>query len=99
MKKLIVKDKKVRLKLYKNEKLHIVLFSIVKNFNFSFSVRENAKTQLKKLNTECSLTKISNRCIKTANKKKWNNFTKYSRHKFLYYIRNGQIAGIQKSSW
>lgn len=99
MKKLLEKDKKLRLKIKQVEKKNFILKSIFKNFNFFILIRWNAFLKLKTLNKSNSIISLSPRCVATINKKRFNKFTPFSRHVFLKLIRSGQISGIQKSSW
>jgi ribosomal protein S14 len=99
MKKLIEKDKKLRLEIKKNEKQHYVLKSIFKNFNFFTLVRWNAYLKLKNLTKTNSSVALSYRCLTSVNKKRFNKLTTFSRHIYLKLIRSGNIYGFQKSSW
>lgn len=99
MKKLLQKDKRLRLNLKTIEKEHLVLKAIFKNSNYFSLVRWNAFLQLKDLTSSNSQTMLSNRCLYSVNKKRLNKLTTFSRHIFLKLIRSGNIHGIQKSSW
>nr|WAK85000.1 ribosomal protein S14 [Amicula sp. isolate GU52X-4 cfCalB7] len=99
MKKLLEKNKKLRLKLNKIEYKHFILKSIFKNFNFFDLIRWNAFLKLKKLSKKSSKISISNRCLYSINKKRFNKYSPFSRHIFLKLIRSGSINGLQKSSW
>lgn len=99
MKKLIVKDKNLRLKLTKLEKQHLILKSIFKNLNFFTLIRWNAFMKLHNLSVNGNKNSLSNRCLHTINKKRLNKLTNFSRHVFLKFIRSGQISGFKKSSW
>ena len=99
VKKLLEKDKKLRLRLKNLEKQHFVFKSIFKNFNFFLLVRWNAFLKLKNLTASNSKVSTSNRCLYTINKKRFNKLTTFSRHIFLKLIRSGEINGIRKSSW
>lgn len=99
MKKLLVKDKKLRSIIEKNEKTCLILISIFRNLNFSSLVRWNAFLKLKKIKTQYSEVSISNRCLTTINKKRFNSLTKFSRNIFLKLIRSGKIYGFKRSNW
>jgi len=99
MKKLLEKDKKLRLKIKQIEKKNFILKSIFRNLNFSILVRWNSFTQLKDLNKGKSSVSLVPRCLYSINKKRFNKLTPFSRHVFLKLIRSGQISGIQKASW
>lgn len=98
MKKLLEKDKNRRLIIKSFETNLFVLKTIFKNYNFSTLIRWNAYLKLKQL-TKNSPTTLSNRCLYSYNKKRFNKMTNFSRHIFLKLIRSGQVHGIQKSSW
>ena len=99
MKKLLGKDKKLRLSVYESEKNHFVLKSIFKNDKFFTLIRWNAFMRLKKNSSRSSKVKITHRCAKSVNKKRFNKLTFFSRHVFLKQIRNGDIHGMSKTSW
>lgn len=100
MKKILVKDKLLRLELKKIAIKKLVLKSIFKNTNFFILIRWKSFTLLKNLitkqNSEISTT---NRCLETINKKRFNKLTRLSRQCFLKSIRFGYINGVKKSSW
>ncbi len=99
MKKLIEKDKKLRLKIKNFEKQHFILKSIFKNFNFFVLIRWNAFLKIKNLIQKSFTVSISPRCLISINKKRYNKLTTFSRHIFLKLIRSGNISGIKKASW
>ena len=99
MKKLLEKDKKLRLRIKQSEKQDFILKSIFKNFNFFILIRWNAYLKLKSLNKGNSRVSLSPRCLASINKKRFNKLTPFSRHVFLKLIRSGQIYGMQKTSW
>jgi ribosomal protein S14 len=99
MKKLLEKDKKLRLSIYESEKKHFILRSIFKNNNLFTLIRWNAFFKLKLLTSTNSKIKLIPRCINSINKKRFNKLTFFSRHIFLKLIRNGDISGIRKTSW
>ena len=100
MKKLLIKDKKLRLGIIKTENRHLILKSIFKNLNFFTLIRWNAFIKLHNLSkNNGNKNLLVNRCLYTVNKKRFNKLTNFSRHVFLKLIRSGQINGIKKSSW
>ena len=99
MKKLLEKDKKNRKKLKKFEKKKFILKTILNNLSLSNFIRFNAFYSLNKLSNKTSKTVISNRCVNTINKKKFNKLTHFSRIVFLKIARNKDICGLRKSSW
>ena len=98
MKKLLEKDKKVRQKIKNFEKKKIILKSISNNLNFTNLIRFNALNNITKVQKKTSKALISNRCINTINKKKFNKLTKFSRIVFLKLARNKKIYGLKKTS-
>lgn len=99
MKKLLEKDKKLRVNFKKFEKQQFILHSINKNFNFFLLIRWNAFLELKKLSKKSSKTLVVNRCVSSINKKRFSKRTNVSRHVFIKLVRHGYISGMQKSSW
>lgn len=99
MKKLLEKDKKIRKTVQDAEKKIFILKSVIKNLNFSNLIRFNAINNLNKVNKKGSKVFISNRCINTINKKKFNKLTKFSRIVFLKLSKHHKINGLKKASW
>ena len=99
MKKLLEKDKKIRFDLDQNEKNHLVLMSIFKNLNFKDLTRWNAFLKLKQIQNKNSKTSLSNRCLVSLNKKRFNKLTTFSRYIFLKLLRSGKVSGFRRSNW
>jgi len=99
MKKLLIKDKKLRINLKTQEKKHFILKSIFKNSNLFTLLRWNAFLNLKTISKTNSNNAVSNRCLYTINKKRFNSLSPFSRYVFLKLARSGKIAGLRKSSW
>lgn len=99
MKKLLEKDKKLRENILKSEKQYFILHSIYKNFNFFVLVRWNAFLKLKNISKNAYKISLSNRCLETKNRKRFNKLTTFSRQIFLSNLRFGKFYGIRKSSW
>lgn len=99
MKKLIVKDKKLRLKVKNQEKQYFVLKAIFQNSNLFTLVRWNAYLRLKDLCETRSKVSISPRCVYTINKKRFNTLAPFSRYIFLRLLKSGKIHGFKKSNW
>lgn len=99
MKKIFSKDKQNRKTLKQLELNHFILKQISTNQNFLKTTRWNALYELSSLPKESSKTILSNRCIKTINKKTFHKFTNFSRTVFLKLVKSGQISGMRKSSW
>lgn len=98
MKKLFAKDRKNRQASKQLELKHFILKQISTNSNFIKTTRWNASYELIN-NKEGSKTVLSNRCVKTINKKTFHKFTNFSRMVFLKLVKSGQISGMRKSSW
>jgi hypothetical protein len=98
MKKLIIKDKKLRLNLKIQGKQYFVLKTIHQNSNLFNLVRWNAYSCLKLLCVTNSIVSISFRCVYTINRKRFNNIAPFSRHVLLKLIRKGRLPGIKKFS-
>ena len=99
MKKLIAKDKKLRLKLKAQEKQYFVLKTIFQNSNLFALTRWNAYLRLKALGEANSKVAISPKCVYTVNRKRFNSLAPFSRYVLLKLIRSGQLSGMRKSSW
>lgn len=99
MKKIFEKDKKHRSLIKQLELKHFILKQISSNSNFQKITKWNAFNKLNYLPKESSKTYITNRCVKTVNKKTFHKFSKFSRMVFLKLARNGSISGLRKSSW
>ena len=99
MKKILAKDKKHRISIKNLELKHFILKQISNNNNFQKVVKWNALNKLTYLPKNSSKTFITNRCVKTINKKTFHKFSNFSRMVFLKLARNGFIAGLRKSSW
>jgi len=94
MKKLLEKDKKIRKKIKNFEKKKFILKSLANNLNLTNLIRFNALNNLSKMQKKTSKVFISNRCINTINKKKFNKLTKFSRIVFLKLARSKNIYGL-----
>lgn len=99
MKKLFAKDKENRKTVKQLELEHFVLKQISTNSNFLKTIRWNALYKLSNLSKQGSKTVLSNRCVKTINKKTFHKFTNFSRTVFLKLVKSGHISGMRKSSW
>ena len=99
MKKLLQNDKKLRYNIKLTEMKQFILKSIFKNFNFFNLIKWNAFSNLKKFTKKSSKVSITNRCLISINKKRFNKLTVFSRHIFLKLLRSGSIHGVKKSSW
>ena len=99
MRKLLLKDKKLRTKIKNTEKKIFILKSIFKNINLFLLTRWKAFMILNKISKVNSKVRTTNRCLYTINKKRFNKLAPFSRHELLKLIRFGKISGIKKSSW
>lgn len=99
MKKLFAKDQKNRQIVKKLELKNFILKQISTNSNFSRVTQWNALSKLSSLTKKKSKTVLSNRCVKTINKKTFHKFTNFSRTVFLKLVKSGHISGMRKSSW
>jgi ribosomal protein S14 len=99
MKKIFAKDRKNRKTVRQLELEHFILKQISTNLNFLKTVRWNALHKLSNLSKQSSKTVLSNRCVKTINKKTFHKFTNFSRTVFLKLVKSGYISGLRKSSW
>lgn len=99
MKKLFAKDKKNRQSIKQLELKRFVLKQISTNSNFLKTIQWNASTKLSSLSKKDSKTVISNRCVKTINKKTFHKFTSFSRTVFLKLAKLGNISYLRKASW
>ena len=99
MKKLLEKDKKVRKELKNFEKKKFIFKIISNNSNLPDLLRFQALNNLTKIPRNTSKSIISNRCVNTINKKKFNKITRYSRIVFLKLVRSKDIYGLSKASW
>lgn len=97
--KLVERDKKIRKNIYCYEKKRFILKIISQNKNFFSLIRWKAKSQLNILPSRSSKTYLSNLCILTINKKKFNKLTNFSRIVFLKLVNKKIISNIYKSSW
>ena len=99
MKKLFAKDQKNRQIVKKLELRNFILKQISTNSNFSRTTQWNALFKLSSLTKRKSKTVLSNRCVKTINKKTFHKFTNFSRTVFLKLVKSGHVSGMRKSSW
>lgn len=99
MKKLIKKDKKLRLHIYLVEKSYFIIRFIFKNSNFFTLLRWCLFEKLESLLKKNSKTLLINKCLVSINKNRFNKLTVFSRHIFLKFIREGSMVGIKKSIW
>lgn len=99
MKKLLIKDKNLRINLKKLYKKVFVLKSLIKNKYLFKLIHFKAILLFKNLSKLFYINAVSTKCVQTFNKKNFNKFTFFSRFFFLKLIRNGKILGIKKAAW
>src|SRR5687768_1061086 len=99
MKKIVAKDIKNRKKVKQSELESFILKQIYSNSNFFKILRWNALDKLNKSLEYGSKTLLSNRCVKTVNKKTFHKFSNLSRTVFLKLAKSGVISGLRKASW
>lgn len=97
--KIYSKDFKKRKIVKQFELEHFVLKQIYFNSNYMKLLKWNAVDKLIKLPKKSSKTLMSNRCIKTINRKVFHKFSNLSRTVFLKLAKLGQISGLKKSCW
>lgn len=99
MRKLISKDHQNR-QLVKQEELTVfILKHILLNQNFPKTLRWKISYKTAQLKGNLSKTRLSNRCVKTVNKKTFHKFSNFSRIVFLRLAKLGHISGLRKASW
>jgi ribosomal protein S14 len=99
MKKLFAKDQRNRQLIKQVELKRFILKQISTNSNFLKTIQWNASSKLSNLPKNNSKVVVSNRCIKTTNKKTFHKFTRFSRTVFLKLAKLGSISYLRKSSW
>ena len=99
MKKIFAKDQKNRISLKQQELNRFVLKQISSDSNFSKILKWNALYKLIIMTEKGFKTRISNRCVKTINKKTFNKMSNFSRTVFIKLVKSGQLSGFRKSSW
>ena len=99
MRKIFIKDIKNRNSIKKLELKHFILKQISNDSNLSKLIKWNSFKKLSNLPKRGSKTYISNRCVKTINKKTFNKLSNFSRTVFFKLVKSGEISGMRKSSW
>ena len=99
MQKLYSKDKAKRKVVKKLNKNYFVLKSIIKNKHILKLIHYKVYLRLKTLSGLGSIVTLSNRCVDSISKKRYNKFTLFSRFIYLKLIKNGKVSGFQKSNW
>jgi ribosomal protein S14 len=99
MKKLFAKDKLNRLTIKKLELKQFIIKHIVTNSNYFLPLQWKAMCKLINTKKRYSISHLSNRCIKTFNKKTFHKFSRFSRIVFLKLAKSGLISNLRRSSW
>jgi ribosomal protein S14 len=94
---MFIKDKNLRQKFKNINQKHFLLKLILKNFNIFGLSRVKVVLTLAKLNVYHVM--LSDRCVVSFNKKKFNKFVLYSRIILLKKIYEGKVIGFKKSIW
>jgi small subunit ribosomal protein S14 len=99
MKKYIRKDNLTRKKVVKNENRRISLKIIQNHLGFDRKKRFNTLVQLSKMKRSSSLTRVTNRCVKTGRSKSVYRFFKLSRIMVKDLASKGLLPSVQKDIW
>jgi len=99
MKKILTRDHKNRKLIKQLELKKFILKQLSINSNLLISNRWKAYHKLHNFAKKNSKVNLSNRCIKTINRKTFHKFTKFSRIIFLKLAKLGKISYLRKSSW
>jgi small subunit ribosomal protein S14 len=99
MKHLIVKDQRRRRKVFQFE-FKQKCYRFLKNNHFlNYKKRWFFNKSLDRLPKDCSIVRISNRCVITGRGRSVYSKYKLSRIFLRNFILNKQLVGLQKSSW
>jgi|SRR5690554_254817 len=100
MKRLIIKDKSIRLKYAKIDPFRASLKYIVMSDLYSYRTRKGANRRLVRLcRRNAKITKVNNYCVISGRSKSVYKDFRLSRIKFRELARSGQLYGVTKSSW
>lgn len=100
MKRLIIKDKGIRLKYSKIDPFRLSLKYIVMSDLYSYRTRRAANRKLVRLcRRNAKITKVNNYCVISGRSKSVYKDFRLSRIKFRELARSGQLYGVTKSSW
>jgi small subunit ribosomal protein S14 len=100
MKRLVIKDKSIRLKYAKIDPFRASLKYIVMSDLYSYKTRREANMGLVRLcRKNAKITKVSNYCVISGRSKSVYKDFRLSRIKFRELARSGQLYGVTKSSW
>ncbi len=99
MKNIVLRDKKRRVLLLKNELKRVQYKSIIKNFRIPGHTKDDYVFKLNKIPRNSSPVRIKNRCILTGRGKAVYRFCRLSRIRFRELAAQGLLLGVSKSSW
>lgn len=97
MKKLLLKDKKLRLDLKNQEKRDYIYKIINQNSHIFNLIRRKIYHQQKSQVVIKSIVSLSPRCVFTINRKRFNKIAPFSRQFLLKLFKSGKLSGIRKS--
>ena len=92
-----LQDKILRKDFKNSNKQYFLLKLLVKNCNIFFLTRVNIVLFVNQLKSH--FVSMSDRCVISFNKKRFNKFTLFSRMILLKKIYKGEIIGFKKSIW
>ena len=99
MRYLLIKDKKKRKIVNKNELKRLVLKSISYNLNLSENIREFSWKNLNNMSKNSSFIRVKNRCVFTNRSRFIFNKYKVSRITFKHLISLCEINGVYRKNW
>lgn len=99
MTNFIGKDQNRRKLVQKHELRRLQYKALINDFSIPKKVRYQFIQKLNKLPKNSSITRVRNRCILTGRGRSVFRFCKLSRIIIRQLAAQGQLAGIQKSSW
>jgi ribosomal protein S14 len=100
MKRLVIKDKSIRLKYSKIDTYRTSLKYMIMSDLYNRRIRKLANKKLVQLcKSNAKITKINNYCVISGRSKSVYKDFRISRIKFRELARSGQLYGVTKSSW
>ena len=99
MKNIVLRDKKRRVLVFKNEIRRLQYKSIIKNLTIPGRIKDEYVFKLNKRPRNSGQVRVKNRCILTGRGKAVYRFCRLSRIRFRELASQGSIPGVCKSSW
>lgn len=99
MSKYIIKDKKKRNQVFKNELYFKSLKILLSNQRLSKSIREQLFFWVQTLSSKVYKTQVKSRCILTGYSRSVSRRFRVSRMQFKKYAVTGLLPGVKKASW